>query len=78
MKQARANKNLLKTVRAVRLFRRLSELCGVFQNWKGGEMRLQLSTGDMADDEREDSSTEPEPDYDVDDEDEAQGVSMLP
>ena len=28
-------------------------------------MRLQLSTGDMADDEREDSSTEPEPDYEL-------------
>ncbi|KAK7111292.1 E3 ubiquitin-protein ligase MGRN1-like isoform X2 [Littorina saxatilis] len=43
---------------------------------KSGEMRLQLSTGDMADDEREDSSTEPEPDYELEEEAEEESYTL--
>jgi len=50
------------------------------EGWKGapssGEMRLQLSTGDMADDEREDSSTEPEPDYELEEAEEGVFVGV--
>ncbi|XP_076459581.1 E3 ubiquitin-protein ligase MGRN1-like isoform X2 [Babylonia areolata] len=50
------------------------------EGWSGppasGEMCLQLSTGDMADDEREDSSTEPEPDYELEEEVEEESYTL--